>query len=280
VYRNGIGKPGNVRAGQISQLSTRPLGVKDVVNPLRASGGADPESRDAARRNTPNAVMALDRLVSTRDYADFARAFAGIGKAASVELPDGANTVVHVTIAGADDIPIDPSSDLYRGLRGALRRLGDPFQPLVLATRELLILVISAKVRIDADRRWEVVAAALRARLMEAFGFERRDLAQPVASSEVLSVMQAVPGVAWVDLDSFGAVPTQVADPDAEGGIRALTPEEIAAAIQAIAATAVPPAHVAAATARPAPDGVGILAAQLAILLPDAPDTLVLTRIE
>ncbi len=280
VYRNGIGKPGNVRAGQISQLSTRPLGVKDVVNPLRASGGADPESRDAARRNTPNAVMALDRLVSTRDYADFARAFAGIGKAASVELPDGANTVVHVTIAGADDIPVDPGSDLYRGLRGALRRLGDPFQPLALATRELLILVISARVRIAGDRRWEVVAAALRARLVEAFGFERRDLAQGVASSEMLAVMQSVPGVVYVDLDSFGAVSAMVADPQADGGVRARTPADIAEEVLKIVNAPSLPAYVAAEAARPSEGGSGILPAQLAILLPDAPDTLVLNRIE
>src|SRR6185312_7662484 len=53
TYRNGIGTPGNVRAGQVSLLATRPLGVKDVINPLRASGGADAETRDQARRNVP-----------------------------------------------------------------------------------------------------------------------------------------------------------------------------------------------------------------------------------
>jgi len=68
VYRNGIGAPGNVRAEQISLLVTRPLGAKDVINPLAASGGADKESRDQARKNAPLAVMALDRLVSVQDY--------------------------------------------------------------------------------------------------------------------------------------------------------------------------------------------------------------------
>jgi hypothetical protein len=79
VYRSGIGKGGNVKAGQISIALTKPLGVKEVINPIRASGGADQETRDQARRNAPLAVMALDRLLSTRDYADFARTFAGIG---------------------------------------------------------------------------------------------------------------------------------------------------------------------------------------------------------
>ena len=77
IYRNGIGKPGNVKAEQISLLQTRPLGVKSVINPLPASGGADKENRDQARENAPLAVMSLDRLVSVQDYADFTRTFAG-----------------------------------------------------------------------------------------------------------------------------------------------------------------------------------------------------------
>jgi predicted phage baseplate assembly protein len=116
VYRAGIGKGGNVKAEQISTLATQPLGVEGVINPLPASGGTDRESRDQARRNAPLAVMALDRLVSVQDYADFCLAYAGIGKASAVELSNGRRQVVYVTIAGADDIPIDKHSDLYRNL--------------------------------------------------------------------------------------------------------------------------------------------------------------------
>ena len=126
-YRNGIGKPGNVKAGQISLLVTRPLGVKEVINPLRASGGADKENRDQARKNAPLAVKALDRLVSVQDYADFARTFAGVGKARAEELSDGRRQLVHVTIAGADDIPIDETSELFRNLRQALLDFSDPY---------------------------------------------------------------------------------------------------------------------------------------------------------
>ena len=90
VYRSGIGKIGNVPAETIKMLLSRPLGVKAVNNLERASGGADRDDRDAARRNAPLAVMALDRLVSTQDYADFARMFAGVAKANSRVFPRGA----------------------------------------------------------------------------------------------------------------------------------------------------------------------------------------------
>jgi hypothetical protein len=201
VYRNGIGKSGNVKAEQVSLLATRPLGVKGVINPLRASGGADKESRDQARRNTPLAVIALDRLVSTDDYAAFARTFAGIGKASAVRLSDGHRQLVHLTIAGADDIPIDTTSDLYHNLHRALRDYGDPYLPIDIAVRELLALIISAKVRVLPDYQWESVAHDIRAALLDAFSFERRELGQSVFLSEVISVIQQVTGVAYVDVD-------------------------------------------------------------------------------
>jgi predicted phage baseplate assembly protein len=126
TYRSGIGAAGNVKPDQISQLMAKPLGVREVINPFGATGGADKESRDLVRRNAPLSITALDRLVSTRDYADFASTFAGIGKSHAVRLTDGAREIVHLTIAGADDIPIDDSSDLFQSLNQALRQFGDP----------------------------------------------------------------------------------------------------------------------------------------------------------
>jgi predicted phage baseplate assembly protein len=200
VYRNGIGTPGNVKAGQISLLTTKPLGVKNVINPLRASGGADAETRDQARANVPLAVLALDRLVSITDYADFARTFGGVGKAAAVKL----GNQVRVTIAGAADAPVDATSDLYRNLLQALQRYGDPALPVSLDVRELLALTLSAKVGLVPDVTWEAVEPQVRAALLGRFGFERRGLAQNVYLSEIVACIQSVRGVAWVDADAFG----------------------------------------------------------------------------
>ncbi|MEO6926893.1 MAG: putative baseplate assembly protein, partial [Rhodanobacter sp.] len=201
-YRNGIGAPGNVVAGQISLLATKPLGVKEVVNPLRASGGADAESRDQARRNVPLAVLALDRLVSVADYADLARTFGGVGKAVAVGTTHG----VQVTIAGAGDEPVDATSDLHRNLLDALQRYGDPSLPVRLREREWLALTLSAKVGLAPDYAWESVEPVVRAALLDAFGFDRRALGQQVWLSEAVACMQAVRGVAWVDIDVFDRI--------------------------------------------------------------------------
>ncbi len=278
VYRSGIGKAGNVRAEQISLLVSRPHGVKDVVNPLRASGGADKESRDHARRNAPLAVMALDRLVSVQDYADFARTFAGIGKAAAARLSDGRRMIVHLTIAGAEDIPIDPTSDLYRNLLKALRDYGSPELPIRVEPRELLMLVVSANVRILPDYLWGTVSEMIRRTLLETFSFERRDLGQDVLLSEMISVVQSIAGVDYVDVDVLGAVPEMRTD--VYGVRRLLTPGEVTATVQAIVTEqAQPQARVRVAETASVRNGA-IRAAQLAFLSPDVPDTLILNQIK
>jgi len=203
VYRSGIGRAGNVKAGQISQLATRPLGVKDVINPLPATGGADPESRDQARGNAPLALLALDRLISDQDYEDFTRTFAGVGKASAVRLSNGRVQLVHVTIAGEDDIPIGTDSDLLKNLETALRQFGDPRQPLRIEGRRRTFLVVQAEVKLLPDYLWEAVEPKVRAAMLDAFGFARRDLGQDALLSEVYATIQGVLGVDLVDVSLF-----------------------------------------------------------------------------
>jgi Baseplate J-like protein len=283
-YRNGIGKPGNVNAGQITLLTTKPLGVKEVVNPLRASGGADKENRDHARKNVPLAIKALDRLVSVQDYEDFARTYAGVGKAKATEISDCRRQLVHVTIAGADDIPIDKNTDLYRNLKQALQDSGDPYQAIQLEVRELMLIVIQANIRILPDYFWEPVVTQVRVALLDAFSFERRELGQDVLLSEVLSVAQAVPGVAYVDVDLLRGIPEKVVDSLHPGQRRLITPGEIADIVslpftekdgQQPIKEPVPRILVNLAGYE---DGA-IRPAQLAFLTPDVPATLVLNQI-
>jgi hypothetical protein len=273
VYRSGIGKGGNVVVGKISQLATRPLGVKEVVNPQRASGGADPESRDQARRNVPLAVLALDRLVAVQDYADFTRTFAGIGKASAAGLSDGRRAIVHLTIAGADDGPIDASSDLFRNLMLALTRFGDPNTPLRVELREAVFLIVAVRVRVLEDHLWKDVEPKLRSALLNTLGFERRELGQDVLLSEVIGTMQAVEGVAWVDVDLLdGVSETDAADPDT----LAAKLEGLTAGDQPKQRVVVHLARIDSAAAEPAPR---IRRAQLAYLNPALPDTLLLTEV-
>jgi predicted phage baseplate assembly protein len=206
VYRSGIGRGGNVRAGQIATAISRPLGVRDVLNPLAAYGGADPESRDDARRNIPVSLQAMGRVVSVTDYADFARTFAGISKATAAAISDKRQRLVLLTVGGAGDIEIDVTSDLYRNLGDALRRYGDPYQPFLVLPREKIVIAGAARVRVDPDYLWAIVAPNIRAALLDRFCYDRRDFAQPVYPAEVVATIQGVAGVASVDLTALTGI--------------------------------------------------------------------------
>ncbi|GAC1341916.1 MAG: hypothetical protein NVS4B9_10010 [Ktedonobacteraceae bacterium] len=290
VYRTGIGQPGNVKAGQITLLATKPVGVKSVVNPLRASGGADRENRDSARRNIPVALMALDRLVSVQDYEDFARAYAGIGKASAQSLSDGRRQLVHLTIVGADNIPIDTNSDLYQNLVQALHQLGDPNLPLKVEIAEVMFIVISAGVRLLPDYTLEFVEPNIRSALQTAFGFDNRELGQPVYKSEVLSVIQGVVGVDYVNLEilagvdedkivsALNAIQQNPSNPDPNDPNEAGEQDESKTAefLELLGLTGHANIRVSLAQID---KNKNILPAQLAFLSPDVPDTLIITEL-
>ena len=273
AYRNGIGAAGNVDAQQISQLVTRPLGVKDVINPLPATGGADRDSITQARSNAPLAVMSLDRIVSVQDYADFARTFAGIGKASSARFFGPGASLVHVTVAGVDDIPIATSSDLYINLVQALRQNGDPYEAIQVDVRSLILLIISAGVRVSDVYLWEKVEPNIRAALAAAFGFENRDLGQDALLSAVISTIQATPGVEYVDVDGFGGVSDT--NPDGSPIDPATLLSSIHNQLFATDGTPIPPKHRVRALLE-YQDKNGIHPAQLAYLSPGYPDSLIL----
>jgi hypothetical protein len=79
TYRVGVGSQGNVAAGSIkSTLGNYNISVSQAS---AATGGADDESTDSIRYNTPRAIRTLRRAVSLRDYAYLALQVNGVSKA-------------------------------------------------------------------------------------------------------------------------------------------------------------------------------------------------------
>jgi predicted phage baseplate assembly protein len=213
TYRSGIGLEGLVAAEKVSLLTTRPLGIRSVTNPLPTEGAAAPESRDDARLNAPKTVLTLDRIVSLRDYEDFARSFAGVGKARASDLWDGERRIVHVTIAGLLGAPITQSSDTFVNLRAAIEASRDTVADVILENFVERSFAVVARVLIDARYVAADVIAAVRSALVDAFSFATRAFGQPVTASEVTLVIQEVEGVVAVDLDALYAT-----DDDATAG--------------------------------------------------------------
>ncbi len=202
-YRKGIGIEGLVKAGQLSMLLSRPLGVKGVTNPLAAGGAQDPEQIADARANAPLRVLTLERVVSLRDYQDFARAFGGIAKALASWTWDGRNRGVLVTVAGPAGAAVPPEGATYQNLLKAMRAAGDPFVALQVKSYRPAFFRFAGKVKIDPAYEPDLVLAQVELALRNRFAFARREFAQPVMLSEVIAAMQAVAGVIAVDIDKL-----------------------------------------------------------------------------
>lgn len=202
-YRSGIGQGGEVPEQAISQLKTRPLGVRAVINPSPATGAADPETLDAARHTAPGTVKTLGRIVSLTDYEDFAATFAGIGKAQARLLWSGSDKVVHLTIAPETDSDLEASDPVLVNLRAAVDRVRDLSGAVLIEPFRRRLFTITA--RLETDPVWQVEDVILWARqaLETRFGYDARALAQSVSAAEVIAALHSAPGVVSADLDGL-----------------------------------------------------------------------------
>lgn len=216
AYRKGLGLVGNVRAGTLTSLLARPLGVKAASNPEPASGGQDPEDRDDARRNVPSTVLTMDRTVSILDHADYARRFAGIAKAVAVWVEGQGARGVHLTVAGAGGEAVAPGGETHAALYDSLRGHGDALLPLTLYSYADRRFALAARILVAPEYEEDCVLAAADTALRDAFCFDARDFGQPVTLDEVMAVLHRVAGVVAVDVDRLhfsGNVPGPEPEP-------------------------------------------------------------------
>ena len=94
----------------------------------------------------------------------------------------------------------------------ALAALGDPYLPVQVGVRDLLLLVLSAGIKVGPAYSYDLVEPAVRAAALAAGGFAAHGLGQTVYLSEIIAAMQAVPGVDYVDVDLFTALPELAAE--------------------------------------------------------------------
>jgi len=211
TYRKGIGHQGQVQVGQISQLMTRTLGIKSVMNPMSPVGGTDPETIEDARNNATRVVQTLNRLVSQQDYEVFAHSYVGIAKAQAKLLWNGASEEMFVTIAGTDAQEVTEESSLYKRLVTAMRRASDRTIPLTVLSFNKLLFKIEAQVKIELEKPVDAVLADVEQALHTKYGFDARDFGAGLTANEVKNTIQGVPGVVKVIVNGLyltGNLPT------------------------------------------------------------------------
>jgi hypothetical protein len=212
---------------------TRPLGVKGVTNPLAASGAANAELLEDARRNAPLTVLTLGRIVSLRDYEDFARSFSGIEKALATFTWFGEKRGIFVTVAGPNGAAIREDSQLFKFLVQAMLSAGNPLVPLQVKSYQAGLFRIVGALKIDPAFLKAKVLAQAEEKLRAAFSFAARSFGQPVHLSEVIAVLQGTAGALAVNVTALYRSNEPVA-----------RNEHLEAAVPAPARTQVAPAEI------------------------------------
>ncbi len=103
-YRLGGGVAGNVGSHTLTVLKQSVAFVQSVDNPFPASGGADPETIDEAKRRGTYAIKNRDRAITAEDYEQLALAASRrVARAKCVQASDGSISLLLVPKSERED---------------------------------------------------------------------------------------------------------------------------------------------------------------------------------
>lgn len=199
TYRQGLGLQGRMKANQLSILLTRPVGLREVRNPLPAEGAADPETLDTARETAPSTVKTFGRIVSLRDFEALLATSGLVAKSRATWVWHGIEKAVHLTVAAQEGATL--SADSLKTLHDALATQRDINHRLEIANFCRVAIEVRAKIVPDPARIADDVQVAAKRALLDHFAFGAMPLGRPVHASDVFAVLQGADGVIAVDLD-------------------------------------------------------------------------------
>jgi hypothetical protein len=157
-YRFGSGAAAPP-AGSISQISKPVPGLKGMVGPLAAVGGADSEPASSLATLAPRSALLLGRAISIDDMEVAALGAPGVTTARADWAWDGVaqRPVVKVWIVGADE----QQPTFLAQVAARLRALAEPSTPIRIAYATLNQARLSIDLEIDPRRiAADVIAAA------------------------------------------------------------------------------------------------------------------------
>lgn len=211
TYRIGGGKAGNVASNTIKFILTNAaIGLtvnnQDVGQTSgAATGGADPESTDAIRVNAPKSIRALSRAVSLSDYSNIAIQVPGVAKANSIS---DVYSSITIFIAPFGDSGLQPdnitTSDVFNNLAVEVAKYFEnktpPGTSLTLQPPAYVDVRVKLECVILPQFRNAQVTASINAAIAELFDFDNVSFNDRITTSDLLSVIREVEGVARTSL--------------------------------------------------------------------------------
>ena len=194
-YRFGAGAA-TPPAGSITKIAKPATGLRGVINPLAASGGADAEKTEDIRKLAPKSALLLGRAVSIEDMEAAAAATPGVIAASAEWRWEGKRQrpVVKVYYIGATGL--EPT------IEQRLRSISDPSTPIDATPAQPLTPTLVIDVETDERYIAADVAAGVSALLLDPehgiLSNERIGVGKPVFRSVIFEAVLSVPGAVGV----------------------------------------------------------------------------------
>ena len=210
TYRVGGGASGNVGPGTLNyQLNNVVAGIR-VNNLAAASGGADPETTDSIRFNTPYSLTALNRAVSLADYAAIAVQVPSIAKAIADSGSAYNSIILYIAPFGDTSLGtpgVDSSGNVTSAFTNASTALITYITDKTPATTTLTInppvyvpINITLNVNLLPQYKQSDVVAAVNQVLQSLFDFNNVIFAEQVVLQYVHTAISSVSGVDYADV--------------------------------------------------------------------------------
>jgi predicted phage baseplate assembly protein len=204
TYRFGAGAS-SPPAGSITQLARSIPGVKSVVNPVGAAGGADAEAAESLRKLAPRSALLLGRAVSILDMEAAASVVPGVRTATARWEWDGVRQRPVVKIWYVGDAALAPT------ISQRLRSLSDPSTPFDVQRAGIYARSLAIDVETDPRRIAADVAAAVKTSLLDPdhglLAVEQLGIGKALFRSRIFEAVEAVPGALGVRALSLGGAP-------------------------------------------------------------------------
>jgi len=202
TYRTGGGTHGNVLANTINTIAAAPqlvfLPGVAVTNPAAATGGAERETIEHAVKHAPGVFRSQKRAVTKGDYQALALEFKGVGK---VRAEKGSwNTVIlYVAPEGGGKV-----SDVLKKNLLAYFEDKRPVSTIVeIEDVAYVKIYVTAEIGIESYYSQEDIKEKVQAAGKNLLDFDNVDFGQTLYLSKFYEAIEAIQGVAYVNISEF-----------------------------------------------------------------------------
>jgi predicted phage baseplate assembly protein len=193
-YRFGAGEA-SPPAGSIAQMAKPVVGLKAVLGPVSAGGGADAEPAAALRALAPRSAVLLGRAISIDDM-----------EAAALQTPGAVTARTDWTWDGVRQRPVVMAwiigdTGVISNVAGRLRALTEPNTPINVVPAQPVFERLAIDLELDPQRVAETTLSYARTALLGPHGWlmpAQLGIGQPLFRSQLIAALLTVRGVIGV----------------------------------------------------------------------------------